>query len=58
MEDSVRCPLIDNENIDIADCIENVDIVDGMIKPECMPDRFKKHENWREICKNCKYHDN
>lgn len=57
MEDNIHCPLVDNEIIDISDCIENVDIVSGMIKKECMPDRFKKHEKWMEICQNCKYHN-
>lgn len=55
--DKIRCPLVNNENIDIADCIENVDIVDGMIKEDGMPERFKKNENWRKICESCKYHD-
>lgn len=53
----VLCPLVD-EKIDIADCIENSDTADGVIKPDHMPERFIKKEDWRNICKNCKYHNN
>lgn len=53
----VNCPLVNNELIDIADCIENVDVADGMIKEECMPDDYKKTDNWREVCKKCKFHN-
>ena len=39
--DHVRCPLIDSmiENID---CIENSAAVDGMIKKDSVPERFKQ----------------
>ena len=54
--DHVRCPLVDSmiENID---CIENSAAVDGMIKKDSVPERFKQKTNWEEICKNCKWHD-
>lgn len=56
MEDIIRCPLVDTL-ITSAECIENVDIVDGMIVEESMPDKYKTKKEWKEICKNCKYHE-
>ena len=56
MEDTLRCPLIDG-TITPSDCIENVDIVNGIILEYSMPDKFKVKKDWKEICKNCKYHD-
>lgn len=53
--DYVMCPLVDQE-IENIDCIENSDAVDGMIKKESVPDRFKKKTDWEEICKQCKWH--
>ena len=55
-ENKVMCPLADNF-IEIYECIENVDVVDGLIKEKTMPERFKVKENWKEICKNCKYYN-
>lgn len=56
MEDNILCPLVDTL-IDIGDCIENVDVVDGLIIESSLPDQYKQKENWKEICKNCKYHE-
>lgn len=53
--DFVRCPLVD-EDIEPIDCIENSDAVDGVLKKDTVPKRFKKKENWEEICENCKWH--
>lgn len=56
MEYSVFCPLVD-EVIDAIDCIENADVVRGIIIEDSMPQKFIQKENWREICKKCKYFD-
>lgn len=53
--DFVRCPLVDKE-IENIDCIENSDAVDGIIKKETIPERFKKKPNWEKICEKCKWH--
>lgn len=53
---SVLCPLVD-EMIEDIDCIENRDVVDGMIVESSLPDKYKRKENWREICENCKWHN-
>ena len=53
--DVVLCPLVDVE-IENIDCIENSDAVDGIIKKETVPLRFKKQSDWETICKNCKWH--
>lgn len=56
MEDSVYCPMIDGV-IDISDCIENVDVVDGLIVESSLPQVYKQKANWKDICKKCKYHN-
>ena len=55
MEDDrfVKCPLVD-EMVEDIDCIENVDAVDGRLKADKLPDRFKKKDDWETICKKCK----
>lgn len=52
----VLCPLVDKEIEDI-DCIENRDVVDGMIIESSMPGKYKRKENWRNICKECSWHN-
>lgn len=53
--DFVFCPLVDImiENID---CIENSDAVDGLLKKDTVPKKFKIKPNWEEICQQCKWH--
>lgn len=53
--DYVMCPLVD-EQIENIDCIENSDAVDGMLKKESVPERFKRKSDWEEICKKCRWH--
>lgn len=53
--DFVMCPLVGHK-IENIDCIENSDAVDGMIKKDSVPERFKVKSDWEEICKNCKWH--
>ena len=55
MENEIHCPMVD-KLIDIGDCIENVDVVDGLIIESSLPSEYKKKPNWKEICKKCKYH--
>lgn len=56
MENRVYCPLIDEEIEDI-ECIENVDCVIGIQKENSIPARYRKKENWKDICKKCKHHN-
>ena len=49
MEEKITCPLIDNL-ISPVDCMENQDL-----KEESIPEKFKKKEDWEEICENCQY---
>lgn len=53
--DFVMCPLV-GQKIENVDCIENSDAVDGIIRKDSVPERFKKKSDWEEICKNCKWH--
>ena len=52
----VFCPLVD-DNIKNIDCIENRDIIDGFLKISCLPYKYKTKENFKDICKNCKWHN-
>ena len=52
----VLCPLTDRV-ISNIDCIENRDIIDGFFKMECLPEEFKIKNNFKEICRKCKWHN-
>lgn len=49
------CPLIDKK-ITTIDCMENQDSTDGFIKESSVPSAYKVKNNWKGICKKCKYH--
>lgn len=49
MEDRIICPLI-NIEISCVECMENQDT-----KEDFIPEIYKKLDNWKEVCKNCKY---
>lgn len=51
----VMCPLV-NKMIEDIDCIENRDVVEGLIKESSLPEEYKVN-NFRNICKNCKWHN-
>ena len=53
--DFVMCPLVEEE-IESIDCIENSDAVDGTLRKNSVPERFKGKPGWEEICKKCKWH--
>lgn len=50
------CDLID-ECIDGGDCIIVCDVVDDFFKETVLEEKFKRKRNYKEICKNCKYHN-
>ena len=52
----VFCPLVDRKIEDI-DCIENRDVVDGMLVESSLPDEYKRKINWKDICRNCQWHN-
>lgn len=56
-EEKIKCPMLDGEEITISECVENSAMTGGYIKKDNMPEKFKKHENWVEICQKCKWHD-
>ena len=39
MEEKITCPLMENQDL----------------KEESIPEKFKKKEDWKEICENCQY---
>ena len=56
MDDKILCPMVDKE-IDDIDCIENRDVADGVITIDSIPKEYTLKQNWKDICKNCKYHN-
>lgn len=52
----VDCPLCD-EKIYCGECVENSDTAEGTINEGHMPEKYKAKANWRDICKNCKWHN-
>jgi len=48
-EEFILCPLVD-KLIEVIDCIENRDLAESSV-----PNEYKKKNNWKEICKKCKY---
>ena len=52
----VMCPLVEAEIEDI-ECIEVTDVAEQFLKEECISKKFKNKENWKEICKECKWHN-
>lgn len=55
---AMLCPLVDKVIEDI-DCMENVECIKdgGEIVPEALPEKYKQKKNYKEICKNCKWHN-
>jgi hypothetical protein len=55
-DDMVLCKLIDDK-IEIGDCVICSDVASGMLKANCIEEKYRKKDNWRTICKECKYHN-
>lgn len=55
-QNNIICPLIDAP-IEIIDCVENVDSINGLINLDSMPPKYKAKEDYIDICKKCKYHN-
>lgn len=54
--DHIICPLVE-EYIKDIDCIENRDVVKGLMIETSLPEKYKIKKNWRSICENCKWHN-
>lgn len=53
----IKCPLI-NKEIDVGECVTIVDVCDGAVKEDIISQSILKQENWKEICRECEYHEN
>lgn len=53
----IKCPIIEKE-IDIGECVAVVDASENMVKKDAIPKDFYVVKNWKEICNECKYHNN
>jgi len=52
----VFCPITEDRIEDI-ECIETRDAVDGLFIEDTVPEEYKKKENWKNICRECKWHN-
>lgn len=52
----IRCPLTNSE-IDIGECVVTVDVCDGAVREQVLNPVILRQDGWREICRNCKYHE-
>ena len=53
----VNCPLV-NREIDIGECVVTVDACDGAVDERILSKRILEKDNWKDICRKCKHHDN
>lgn len=53
----IRCPLV-NEEIEVGECVTTVDVCDGFVKERVLDQRILKNEDWKDVCRKCKYHEN
>lgn len=53
----IRCPITKTD-IDIGECVTIVDISEGCAKETILPGKIVKVANWKNICKECDYHNN
>ena len=56
MDSKIKCPLTD-EIIEDISCIEVRDVVDDIIAESFITNEYKSKENWKDICKKCKFHN-
>ena len=54
-DDRVMYPLID-EKIDPMECVDVVDCVLNPLFLNSLPEKYKTQENFKDICKQCKWH--
>lgn len=52
----IFCP-ISKQKICIGECVVTVDVSEGCVKETVLSKAVTSVENWREICKNCQWHD-
>ncbi len=53
----IDCPLTDSE-IDIGECVATVDACDGAVQEQILSPIILKQDDWKEICRACRYHEN
>lgn len=56
MTEKVRCPLMNNEEIDVYICFEIHTVVDGTSPKVIAPDEIFEHDDYEDICRQCKNH--
>lgn len=54
----VKCPLMDNQEIDIGACFDIHMVVEGDAPSYTAPNIAVEKENFCDICNSCPYHRN
>ena len=52
----VKCPLMGNKEIEEVTCFDIHCVVDGGTPERFAPKKAVSTPNYKQICKNCKYH--
>lgn len=51
----VICPII-NKEVDVEICFDTCGYINSWNPEDFVPDVIREAENYKEICKKCKYH--
>lgn len=51
------CPLLDGAEISEAECVDDCMVTEKMIKPSAINPKYTQKDNFRDICLNCKFHE-
>ena len=51
------CPLLDNEKISEEECVDVCMVAEEMIKPSAISPKYMQKNDFKNICLNCKFHD-
>ena len=51
------CPLLDGEEITDAECCDVCLVAEDAINERVIDDKYKKKDNYKDICLSCEYHN-
>ena len=51
------CPLLNDKEISEEECVDVCMVTEEMIKPSAISSKYTKKSDFKEICLNCKFHN-
>lgn len=51
------CPLINDKEISEEECVDVCMVAEEMIKPSAISPKYTEKTDFKEICLNCKFHN-